>query len=55
MITKNDRIKCDWCGRFIVLLKAESCLVNYTPETPISTETFEHKCEECKQKAEKNG
>jgi hypothetical protein len=47
MFTNNDKIKCDWCGQFISPAAAEGCVTNYIPETPISTETFEHRCEQC--------
>jgi hypothetical protein len=57
LTAKKQVIKCDWCGRFISYSDlADGKAWNHmrTPDSPISSETFESKCERCIQKDKKN-
>ena len=55
MYTKNNRFKCDFCGRFIPILdfnnnKAINLMVR--PDSDYSTETWETTCKKCLVKME---
>lgn len=53
MITKNDKIKCDTCGRFIgykELASGKATNIMVTPESPISYEWYESTCKICREK-----
>jgi len=48
MITKNDKIRCDWCGKFIPNKDLSSGKAyNTTPDSAVSSETYESKCRDC--------
>lgn len=51
MITRNDKIKCDECGKFIAykdLAEGKATNIMVTPESPVSYETYESKCKRCR-------
>lgn len=55
MITKNNGIKCDHCGRFIStedLQKGEAHNKMVYPESDLTEETYESVCKRCNLKLE---
>lgn len=50
MLTKNNKIKCDWCGQFISYMDLDSNKAYnkmITPYSDISFEEMESKCKKC--------
>jgi len=50
MLTKTDKIKCDWCGKFIPnkdLKSGKAYNIMITPDSAVSSETYESKCRDC--------
>jgi len=51
MITTNNKIKCDSCGRFISIKNIENGKASHelrTPDSYYSCENYESYCENCK-------
>ncbi len=50
MITKNDKIRCDFCGEFIPykdIREGKAYNMMTIPESDVSDETYESKCKKC--------
>lgn len=51
MITKNDKIRCDVCGKFISykdLSEGKATNIMVTPDSHVSHERYESMCKKCR-------